>query len=192
MNLCFTESIEGFPGYLITRDGRVISLTRRIYCRDGRSYVKPGRVLKPGRSKSGYLTVSLSKDFISTSHSIHVLVAETFIPNPENKRTINHKHEDGDKTRNTVENLEWATYKENIEHSYDILKRKSSMKGKFGKDNPKSRPVNQYTLDGIFIKKWVSAAEAKRKCDFDFKKISLCCLKKRKSHAGFKWEFAEC
>ena len=61
----------------------------------------------------GYLVVRYN----SRSLYIHRLIAETFIPNPENKPEVNHKN--GDRADNRVENLEWATHKENIQHAVD-------------------------------------------------------------------------
>jgi len=68
-----------------------------------------------GISNSGYRLVSLG----NRSHCVHCLVAEAFIPNPENKNTVNHK--DGDKLNNRPENLEWATYSENLFHKCRVL-----------------------------------------------------------------------
>ena len=72
--------------------------------------------MKPTIHKgSGYCRVSLSVHNKRTSYNIHRLIAEAFIPNPENKPCVNHI--DGDKTNNCVENLEWATYEENNRHA---------------------------------------------------------------------------
>lgn len=72
---------------------------------------KKNIVLKNGRTTSGYYTVSLNRK----SFYIHRLVAEKFIPNPENKPCINHI--DGDKSNNHISNLEWVTYSENMQHA---------------------------------------------------------------------------
>ena len=74
--------------------------------------------IEPFSDNNGYkqvwLTTSKGERRITR---VHRLVAETFIPNPENKRIVNHK--DGDKSNNCVENLEWHTYKENLDHAYE-------------------------------------------------------------------------
>jgi len=65
----------------------------------------------------GYHTATLTHKYQNKIAIIHRLVALAFIPNPENKRTVNHK--DGNKLNNHVDNLEWATYKENNNHALE-------------------------------------------------------------------------
>ena len=73
-------------------------------------------ILKPQGSKDDYLKVSLRKDGRTKLVDIHILVAKAFIPNPENKPVVHHK--DGNKHNNCVENLEWVTYGENNNYTY--------------------------------------------------------------------------
>ena len=73
--------------------------------------------LSQSKTGSGYYKVTLSVCGIQYYRMIHRLVGLAWIPNPENKRTINHI--DGDKTNNNVSNLEWATYSENCQHACD-------------------------------------------------------------------------
>lgn len=78
------------------------------------------RVQKTGVMKitfTPYGTVTLCKNHKKKLALVHRLVAEAFIPNPENKKAVNHI--DGDKTNNHVDNLEWNTYQENCQHAYD-------------------------------------------------------------------------
>lgn len=76
--------------------------------------VTTGRILKGRKNKAGYLLVGLCKSSVSSTKTLHRLVAQAFIPNPENKPEVNHIDEN--KTNNMVFNLEWMTTKENINH----------------------------------------------------------------------------
>jgi hypothetical protein len=77
------------------------------------------RILKQGLGSNGYLTVSLYKLDSKLTKTVHSLVAKTFILNSKNKSDVNHIGKDGNKTKNIVSNLEWATESENSQHSYD-------------------------------------------------------------------------
>jgi hypothetical protein len=86
--------------------------------------------LKPWPTKKGYLKIDLGRN---KRVYLHRLVAETFLPNPDNKPTVNHK--DHDKTNNQLCNLEWATYKEQTFHDIATGKRviKKGKDGRFQK-----------------------------------------------------------
>jgi len=83
-----------------------------------------GRILKPTIEKQGYMKLTLSHNSVRMYKRVHRLVAETFIPNPENKPEVNHK--DFDKSNNCVDNLEWNNKSENIKYNYD----KSNFQGR--------------------------------------------------------------
>lgn len=74
-------------------------------------------ILKP-HPKNGYLAVNLFKDGVCKHQYIHRLIAEAFIPNPNNLPEVNHI--DGDKTNNRVGNLEWCSRRKNLEHAWSI------------------------------------------------------------------------
>lgn len=73
------------------------------------------RIMKPAKDHKGYLRTMLVKDKIAKTIKMHRIIAQAFLPNPENKATVNHKN--GIKDDNRVDNLEWHTYKENTHHA---------------------------------------------------------------------------
>ncbi len=93
--------ITNYPNYLIYDDGRVQNK-------------KTKRILKPIKSNTGYLQVVLSHKNKQKTHSIHRLVAEYYINNPENKPTVDHINRD--RKNNRIENLRWASRTEQIEN----------------------------------------------------------------------------
>ena len=103
------------------------------------------KILCQEKNTTGYNTVKLNKDGKTKKKNVHRLVAEMFIDNVKNKKTVNHK--DGNKQNNCVENLEWATYGENNKHAYDVLKKKGAF---CGKATPNSRKVIRLDTNEIF------------------------------------------
>lgn len=178
--------IKSFPNYYATDSGHV-------YSRAVNKYNNPrGRIRKLAemKSKNGYLHLSLRKNNKLYNVRINRLIAETFIPNPENKPQVNHKN--GIKTDNRVENLEWATQSENMIHAYRVIKTAHSpcfWKGKFNEQHHLSKPVIQ-TKDGTVIAKFCSAADASRKTGILRTTITSCCTGTKKSAGGFIWKYA--
>lgn len=110
------KDIAGYEGvYQVSNHGRVKSLDRLVkHARFG-LVKRKGKILKPFIDTYGYLEVRLCKDGGGVCCSVHRLVLSAFVPNPENKETVNHINEN--KTDNRVENLEWATQYENMHHN---------------------------------------------------------------------------
>jgi len=101
------KDIKGYEGlYQVSDHGRVKSFKR---------LGTPERIRKPFPDRYGYLKLNLFKNYKASCRKPHRLVAETFIPNPENKETVNHI--DGNKENNHVSNLEWSTMDENMQHA---------------------------------------------------------------------------
>lgn len=126
------REVKGYEGiYEVSNLGRVRSL-ERFRKNNGGLQKTPQRLLSLDRvNHKGYVLVHLSKNGTNKNISLHRLVADAFIPNPGGKAQVNHK--DGDKRNNSVDNLEWVTGKENINHAFDahLFKR--------GRAKPKKR-----------------------------------------------------
>ena len=111
--------VEVEKGYFLNTKGELYSMDRFVKRNTGVVEFKVGKKITPNYNKVTeyyqYRTIE------RCSKTVHRLVAETFIPNPDNLPCVNHI--DGDKSNNSVENLEWSSYSENLKHSYDVLKR---------------------------------------------------------------------
>lgn len=145
------KDIPNFEGvYQVSNFGDVKSLGRYVRLSDklGGRRKKKECLLKIEVCKNGYLRVSLNKDGSRKHFLVHRLVAEAFIPNPQNMPQINHKDED--KTNNRVENLEWCDAKYNSNYG------KRTMKASIAK----FKPVKQYDMQGNFIREFSSFKEA--------------------------------
>ena len=102
------------------------------------------KILKTYKINSGYLCLKLANSGMRTSVLVHRLVAEAFIPNPDNKAEVNHK--DGNKENNCVENLEWVTSSENKRHALDTGIKVYNIPTK-GKKLGNSSAFNNVTFD---------------------------------------------
>ena len=167
--------------------GNVLSLGKSYIDKLGRCQNRKPRKIKSRIGTIGYLCVDLNFDGVWKQKYIHRLIAETFIPNPENKPTVNHK--DGNKLNNNISNLEWNTYSENNQHAIDNDLRKSPWTNITGINHPQSKPVIQLNKKSIIINEFISAREAQQKTGISYKHISCCCLGKRKTTGGYCWKF---
>ena len=182
------KDIEGYEGlYQVSNNGFIRSLDK--FDSIGRRI--KGKHIKTQESRFGYYRVSLCREGKVTTHSVHRLVAQTFIPNTDNKPEIDHINTN--RTDNRVENLRWVTRKENNENPLTKIHKKRGnehpkpFKGKVGILHPTSKSVLQYTKDGIFVKRWESISLANK--HYNTTHISDCCLGKRKNCVGFVWVF---
>ena len=132
--------------------------------------------------RKGYERVHLYKDKKGKYFKIHRLVAMAFIPNPDNLPQVNHRDEN--KTNNRVDNLEWCTQEYNL--NYGTATRRTQLANTNGK---LSKPVLQYTLEGIFIKEWKSTMDVQRNLGFYQSSISECCRNIRKTAYGYLWKY---
>ena len=175
---------EIYDNYQVSNFGQILSLN---FGRTG----KP-KLLKTSKDKYGYLRVSLYKNGKQNYFQIHRLVAETFIPNPNNLPQINHKDEN--KENNFVGtpekdykdgNLEWCTSEYNINYgTHNERVSKAMTNGKL------SKTVLQFTKSGEFIREWPSTRECERN-GFNQGEVSKCCIGEVKSHKGYIWKYKE-
>lgn len=167
--------------YVVSNYGRVKSLPRIVTDKNGVSYNYTGRILSQYTNKKGYLMVQANKKL----KSVHRLVAEAFIPNPENKPQVNHK--DGNKLNNYPYNLEWVTAKENLDHAWENGLRNADRLIEYGKS--KSKEVAQYTLEGKLVIIHESIQEAARRAKTSPGNIYSVCTGDRNTSKGFIWRF---
>ena len=169
--------------YKVSNLGRILSLNYR-------NTGKPG-LMTPFENGKGYFQVKLWKNGEYKKCYVHRLIAQTFLPNPENKPCINHKIEgEKGKTMNFVffnedgsvdeekSTIEWATYKENNDYETRNERIAKAM----------SKKVLQLSLTGELIREWESTMECGRN-GFHQGAVAECCQGKRKTHKGFRWMY---
>ena len=160
--------------YEISNYGRIKSVGRTIVLEkpQKRDVVYHPKIMCQYVAKTGYILISLTDyDGSSKSYRVHKLLAEAFLPNPENKKTVDHLN--GDKTDNRLENLRWATQKEQEE----TIKRLGSKKIKEGAAHAQSKTVYHYDLRGNYLATYGSCGEASRKTGFSSSQINKVCTK---------------
>ena len=163
--------IKDYEGlYQVSNLGRVKSLERITYRKNGTPLTVKEKILKGFKSKE-YRVVELSKDGETNTEFIHKLVAQSFIPNPNNFDVVHHK--DHNPLNNSAENLEWI---DKDEH-YKLHHKEQSKK------------VYQYNLDGKLIKIWESVHKASRELGCSSGNIFRCLNDKRKTACGSKWSY---
>ena len=187
-NIEIWKDIEGYEGfYQISDLGRVRSLERDVFSPNGivMRHIEE-KILVPALNGRGYLFVVLHKNGKKKNIKVHRLVAEAFIPNPENKSQINHKNEV--KTDNFVDNLEWCDAQYNINFGTRIERQKQTFK-----DNCKSGKIKR--VKKVFCvelnKTFDYAKSAEEELGVCWKSIGKVCRGKLKTAGGFHWRYAD-
>lgn len=172
------KDIEGYEGlYQVSNWGRVRSLHRK------HSYCKSRDNILSNNLSPNYYHVALCKDGKVIRRQVHRLVAENFIPNPNNYPQVNHIDEN--KTNNMVDNLEWVTARQNLIHS-NVLKK---MKQAAIKKQQKS--VIMYDTNGAYLKEFESATIAAKHIGDYQQNVSACCYGKVNRVKGYVFKFKE-
>lgn len=157
------KPIQDHPGYEVSSLGNVRN-------------AQTGKVLKQFPNRAGYMRLQLGD---RKNYGVHILVAQAFIPNPENKPEVNHKR--GKKQDNRASQLEWSTKKENIIHSCTLRRRK-----------PRRRAILATSLETgarhIFP---TVAAAVSLGCATNAPSVHYCVWGKCKSHNGFAFSFLD-
>jgi hypothetical protein len=148
------KDIHGFEGlYQVSNQGKIRSRNS---------------IRKTPISSNGYKIVKLCNHGTIKFCLVHRLVAEAFIPNPNQLRFVNHK--DRNRTNNSADNLEWCTQQYNNEYSL-------------------SKKILQMDRNGVVVFEWASIKDASAQLHIDGSFISKCCLHKRKSAGGYVWKY---
>lgn len=180
---CFFEQeewrdIKGFEGlYQVSSMGNVKSLERQVRANTCGIRTLREKILSDCMNKSGYNLVVLCKNGKRINKMIHRLVAEAFIPNPNNVSEVNHKDEN--KRNNCVSNLEWCDRIYNANYGTGVERCAKK----------KWKPVEMMDNAHNVLKLFNSALEAEMETGINRKNISSVCLGKRKDAGGYLWRF---
>lgn len=178
------RDIKDWEGlYQVSNMGRVRSLGKNFIRSDSKPYTRPPRILKQLTYKNGYMKVELTKRGFAKRYYVHRLVAQAFIPNPDNLPEVNHKDENS--SNNVSENLEWCSHKYNSNYGTRAERIKKTLKLIH-----KSVPVEMYDKDGRFIRRFDSIQEASKELHIYGSSITECCRhKRRKTAGGYIWRY---
>jgi HNH endonuclease/NUMOD4 motif len=174
------KTILGHEGYEISSTGIVKAKQRQVVYKDGRVGNFSELIMKPMLTKKGYHKVHLSsneKEGYRTSKLVHRLVAEMFIPNPNNKGQVNHK--DGNKLNNHADNLEWVTNQENHEHK---------LENNLVPDSHVPKRVGKFSKNGELLEMFDSIYSAAKSVNARQWEVSRCVKGDRKTFKGFIWK----
>lgn len=188
--------IKGYEGlYEVSSFGRVRSLDRIVSGRNGSQRNLKGAIMSYSCT-SVYPKVTLYNGK-SKTFSVHRLVAEAFIPNPDNLPCVNHRNEQPD--CNYPDNLEWCNTKYNL--NYGTHNKKISLSKKGHRHSPETRkklcqaqekkriPVIQFSIEGKWLGEFESLTAAALSTGVNHRNIRLCCRGERHTAGGYVWKY---
>ncbi len=172
--------IPGFRNrYLVSNYGEVYSIVKN-------KLMEPQHFLYGPKRKYLYVTLTISGDKKKFKKQVHRLVAEAFIPNPNNLPQINHIDENQE--NNAIWNLEWCDSKYN--NNYGTRNERIRNTHNLRKTIRMEKPVIQISMDGKWLKKYRSATDAEKQTGICHAGISSVARGKCKAFGGYKWQFA--
>ena len=172
------KKAKGFEDYEVSNLGRVRSIERVVSYKGGSPRLRKGRLLKPWKYNRGYLMVSLWQDGCRTHKSIHRLVAQAFVENPNPALWTQINHIDENPSNNRADNLEWCCQSYNNSYGGRMKRIAEAL----------SKPVEAFDSNGIVVHRFASTMDAQRN-GFDSPNVSNCCNGKLKTFKGLRWRF---
>jgi hypothetical protein len=169
--------IKDYPDYLIYNNGQ-------IYSKKSKKYLKPQKI-------NGYYIICLSHNG-RRNYRIHIIVAQHFCDNPDNKPIVNHI--DGNKLNNYYTNLEWVTYSENSKHAHNLglVKKTSKPVHQYAREDKDKREIlctfNSSKEVAEFVK---SKSKRKTLISSIMSNISMACRSKTNTAYGYRWKYKE-
>lgn len=167
------KTINNYPDYQISNKGYVKSFKN-----------KTPIILKTSLNQKGYKQLVLRNENGDKTFRVHRLVAEAFVPNPNNLPQVNHKN--GIKTCNEDWNLEWTDNSGNQKHAFA-----NGLQTNVGNNNPNIRGVDQFDLDGNFVKHWQSIYDITKELGCNRSSIWRCCTGRYKTSHKYIWRYTK-
>lgn len=170
-------TVKGFPHYKINRKGQVKRIDAVITDSNGIDFFRKGRILATRKTRLGYIQVDMCENGVQYGKFIHTLLAEAFIPNPNNFPIVNHKDENP--SNNELSNLEWCDYRYNANYSIEKIRRAHA------KEQKAVYRINDKTKEEIRYNGIREAARENKTHHSNIRYAILhnsCC-------AGYKWRY---